>query len=140
MSCHHNHDSTISDPATTLDGHSSGCNSDPATTLDRHGVLNTILDVGVALPRGLFINAIQKSCNIVSVNGEASSTVNSIDQVTDSEHCFLYCAHEKCGAALDFYHKHTSGLNKRCKNIHYLKGGVKQMKLHPKKFSFQGKC
>lgn len=78
----------------------------------------------------LYINTLPEpyyTCNLTGYNNKAVNTVNKPKDIQDSENCALYCAHKDCGSAMNYYKRNKDLIHKKCKNVHYLKGGIKDL-------------
>jgi len=85
----------------------------------------------------VFMNALSdkySSCDVAQVGGRDVLTVSSVDDPRldslASQHtlCMVYCAHEKCDAAKNFYNAHKEAIDDVCTlGSVYLKGGAKEM-------------
>ena len=106
---------------------------------------NTVTDLQAFQPPAgiVYLNTLTdlKGCNLTSVRSSPATTENDIADVpNNTEHCALYCAHEKCDSAKKYYQKHRSAIHQKCRNVHYLKPGARGMKKLPDHYSLQGSC
>ena len=121
-------------------GSSSGSTSSGSTSSDKKGLtvhesLKTFENTKTTL-----INTLSnyQACNVTQFDGKSKKTYNFIENVPKSASCALYCAHEKCNSAMNFYSKNKGELERKCGEIHYLKSGVKDMMGDPR-FQFQNR-
>ncbi len=94
--------------------------------------LNKIKDLNNFSPPNkiLYINTLPKSyhvCNLTHDENGKAITVNYTKDINESDHCALYCAHKDCGSAMNYYNEHKDLIHQKCKNVHYLKGGAKDL-------------
>lgn len=103
---------------------SSGSTSADKKGLTVHESLKTFENKKTTL-----INTLSKhqACNVTQFDGKSKKTYNFIENVPKSASCALYCAHDECNSAMNFYDKNKGELERKCGEIHYLKSGVKDM-------------
>ena len=126
-------------------GHCSGSSSGAGNTssgkkssekkLTVHNSLETFKNL-----KATFINTLSNhpACNVTQFDGKPKKTYNYIGNVPNSTSCALYCADEECPSAMNYYKKNKSELETKCKKIHYLKSGVKDM-MGDMRFKFQNR-
>lgn len=96
--------------------------------------LNKIIDLSTFNPptNVNYVNTLNgyNECNLTKVNNLDVNTYNDAESIpSDSEHCAMYCAHSGCNSAMNFYNKKENKkiIHDKCSNVHYIKGGAKDM-------------
>ena len=132
------HDDDHKDPTALHCGSCPGDHADDHPTQLKHEHMHwrTFADLSAFTPaaRGaVFINTLDQKyapCDVTSFAGDPYETIHSAPEVP-VDHCYLYCAHSKCGSAKRFANMHWDKLAASCGSISYLKPGALGMLGHP---------